>query len=234
MDVMKFLKALCASMLALNIIPSAATDARKPVLDQLTPENSVVMLIDYQPQFAFATKSIEIDKLVNNAVGLAKAARAFNVPTVITTITAKAHGGPIFPQIQAVDPNNKAIDRTTINAWQDKNVVSAVKKTGRKKILMAGLWTDNCVMLPALAALADGYEVYVVADASGDSDEMSHNLAIDRLVQAGAVPITWLPVMLEWQADWTRTDTAGAVSKILQEHAPSVGLGIFYKSAMMK
>lgn len=216
------------------VAAATAAEPRKPVLDQLTPENSVVLLIDYQPQFAFATKSIEIEKLVNNTVALTKAARAFNVPTIITTITASAHGGPAFPQIQAVDPSNKAIDRTVINAWHDKNVVAAVKKTGKKKILMAGLWTDNCVMLPALSALAEGYEVYVVADASGDSDEMSHNRAIDRLVQAGAVPITWLPVMLEWQADWTRTKTTDAVAKILQEHAPSVGLGMFYKTAIMK
>lgn len=210
----------------------AQDQVHKPVLDQLTPDNSVLLLIDYQPQFSFSTKSIDISQLVNNATGLTKAAQAFKVPTIITTINANSFAGPAFPQIQAAMPNNKPIDRTVINAWSDKNVVDAIKATGKKKILMAGLWTDNCVMLPALYALAEGYQVYVVTDASGDSDPESHERAIQRLVQAGAVPITWLPVMLEWQADWSRTETRDSVLKIAQEHGGAMGMGVYYRRVM--
>lgn len=209
----------------------AATPA-KPVYDQLTPENSALLLIDYQPQYVFATQSIPIDTLVNNAVALTETAQAFKLPTVITTVTSKAYGGPVFPQIEAAAPGVNVIDRTRINAWQDERVRDAIHKTGRKKLIIAGLWTDNCVMLPALAALKEGYEVYVVTDASGDMDGESHERAVQRLVQAGAVPITWLPVLLELQADWTQDVTHGAVSGIIKNHVGAMGLGMFYKRAM--
>jgi nicotinamidase-related amidase len=210
---------------------AAAPQTPPRVLDQLTPENSVVVLIDYQPQYTFSTRSADIDSLVNNAVGLAKAARAFRVPTVVTTITAQAFAGPLLAPIRAAidaDP----LDRTVINAWRDDRVAKAIRATGRKKIVMAGLWTDNCVMLPALSALAEGFEVYVVTDASGDYDPQSHERAIQRLVQAGAVPITWLPVMLEWQADWSRGETSGAVNQIIREHAAAMSAGAQYRQAM--
>lgn len=206
----------------------------KPVYDQLTPENSILLLVDYQPQYAFATQSIGIDALLNNAAGLAKAAQVFKVPTIITTITAQAYGGPTFPQVQAAAPQVTPIDRTPINAWQDPRIAEQIRKSGRKKLIIAGLWTDNCVMLPALSALAEGFEVYVVTDASGDSDAASHERAVQRLVQAGAVPITWLPVMLEWQADWTRAETAGPVGKIISEHAGAMSIGAFYLQSLKK
>jgi nicotinamidase-related amidase len=123
------------------------------------------------------------------------------------------------------------LERTVINAWADSRVRDAVTATGRKKFVIAGLWTDNCVMLPALAALKEGYEVYVVADASGDYDAMSQQLAMERLVQAGAVPTTWLPVMLEWQADWGNSATAGPVAQIMRENAKAIGAGSQYLSA---
>ncbi len=191
-----------------------------------------MLLIDYQPQYVFATRSNDIDTLVNNAAGLAKAARAFKVPVIVTTITAKAFAGPLLHQIQAATANVKPIDRTVINAWSDERVVKAVRSTGRKKIVMAGLWTDNCVMLPALSALAEGFEVYIVTNASGDYDPASHERAVQRLVQAGAVPISWLPVMLEWQADWSRTATAGAVNQIIREHAAAMSAGAQYHQAI--
>ena len=220
-----------AMSLATGLSHAATPQAPPRVLDQLTPENSVVLLIDYQPQYTFSTRSTDIDSLVNNAVGLAKAARAFKVPTVVTTITAQQFAGPLLRPVRAAidaDP----IDRTVINAWRDDRVSKAVKGTGRRKIVMAGLWTDNCVMLPALSALAEGFEVYVVTDASGDYDLHSHERAIQRLVQAGAVPITWLPVMLEWQADWSRSETSGAVNQIIREHAASMSAGAQYREAM--
>jgi len=222
---------LAASMLAAAVAPAASPPVSPRVLDQLTPENSVVVLIDFQPQYAFSTRSTDIDSLVNNAVGLAKAARAFKVPVVATTITAQTFAGPLLQPIRAAidaDP----IDRTIINAWHDNRVASVVKATGRKKIVMAGLWTDNCVMLPALSALAEGFEVYVVTDASGDYDSQSHERAIQRLVQAGAVPITWLPVMLEWQADWSRSETSAAVNQIIREHAAAMSAGAQYRQSM--
>lgn len=216
----------------LSATHAAAQQVPNRVLDQLTPENSVVLLIDYQPQYVFATRSNDIDTLVNNAAGLAKAARAFKVPVIVTTITAKAFAGPLLHQIQAATANVKPIDRTVINAWSDERVVKAVRSTGRKKIVMAGLWTDNCVMLPALSALAEGFEVYIVTNASGDYDPASHERAVQRLVQAGAVPISWLPVMLEWQADWSRTATAGAVNQIIREHAAAMSAGAQYHQAI--
>lgn len=226
------LTAFVSSACVLSVAHAAPQQAPNRVLDQLTPENSVVLLIDYQPQYAFATRSTDIDSLVNNTAGLAKAARVFKVPTVITTITAQAFAGPLLHQVQAAAPDTKPIDRTIINAWKDERVAKAVRAAGRKKIVMAGLWTDNCVMLPALSALAEGFEVYVVTDASGDYDPASHERAVQRLVQAGAIPITWLPVMLEWQADWSRNATAGAVNQIIREHAAAMSAGAQYNQAI--
>ncbi|WGS18069.1 MULTISPECIES: hydrolase [unclassified Bradyrhizobium] len=216
----------------LSLAGSAHAQSPRPVYDQLTPDNSVLLLIDFQPQYTFSTRSLPIDTIVNNAEALAKAARVFKVPTVVTTITAKAFAGPLLADLQAVNPDVSPIDRTVINAWSDPRVRDAVKATGRKKIIMAGLWTDNCIMLPALAALKEGYEVYVVADASGDYDQMSQQQAMARLVQAGAVPTTWLPVMLEWQADWSNSATSGAVNQIMREHAKAIAAGSQYLRAM--
>jgi nicotinamidase-related amidase len=210
---------------------AASQRAATRVLDELTPDESVVLLIDYQPQFAFSTRSIDIDSLVNNAVALTKAARAFNVPVITTTVTARSFGGPMLAPIASV-AGVEPIDRSVINPWRDERVVRAIKASGRKKLVMAGLWTDNCVMLPALSALAEGFDVYVVTDASGDYDSESHERAVQRLVQAGAVPITWLPVMLEWQADWAHTTTSGAVGQILREHAAAIGAGAQYLQSL--
>lgn len=211
--------------------PPAPTRA---VLDQMTPGNSAVLLADFQPQFIFSTRSAPIDTIVNNVVALAKSARLFGVPTIVSTITAQAFAGPLLADLQAVDPGNPPIDRTVINAWSEPRVREAIKAAGRKKLLIAGLWTDNCVMLPALSALSEGYEVYIVADASGDYDGHAHHFAIQRLVQAGAVPVTWLAVLLEWQADWARTETAGGVNAILREHAKAVGIGAQYLAAIKR
>lgn len=218
---------------ALALIGASLTShAAQPVTTELTPDNSVLLLIDYQPQFVFSTHSTSIDTLVNNAVALTEAAQVFKVPTLITTVTAQNFGGPTLPQIQAAAPNVTPVDRAPINPWQDNRVRDFVHKSGRKKLILAGLWTDNCVMLPALSALAEGYEVYVVTDASGDADAESHERAVQRLVQAGAVPITWLPVALEWQADWSHADTSGQLVKIMAEHTGAINAGAFYLRSM--
>jgi nicotinamidase-related amidase len=199
----------------------------------LTPQNSAVILIDHQPQMAFAVQSMDRTLLVNNTAGLAKAAKAFNVPTILTTVAAKGFSGPLFPEIMKVFPEAPVIDRTTMNSWEDKNFLNAVKKTGKKKLVMAALWTEVCLVYPVLGAIDDGYEVYIVTDASGGVTKDAHDSAIQRMVQAGAIPVTWMQVMLEYQRDWARQSTYDAVVKIAQEHGGAYGVGLNYAKAML-
>jgi nicotinamidase-related amidase len=154
------------------------------------------------------------------------------VPTILTTVAEKSFAGPIFPEIQAVFPNQKAIDRTTMNTWEDQRVVDVVQKTGKKKIVLAALWTEVCGVLPALSALEQGYEVYFVTDASGGVSKEAHDMAVQRMVQAGAKPITWVQYLLELQRDWARGSTYAAVMDIAKEHGGGYGLGIIYAGAM--
>jgi nicotinamidase-related amidase len=199
----------------------------------LTPQNSVILLIDHQPQMAFAAQSMDTQLLINNVTGLAKAAKVFKVPTLLTTVASKTFSGPIFAPVQAVFAEQTPIDRTTMNAWEDKRVVEAVQKTGRKKVVMAALWTEVCLATAALSALDDGYEVYFVTDASAGVTKEAHAMAIQRLIQAGAVPVTWLQVMLEWQRDWARQETYDAVMGVAKEHGGGYGLGINYAKTML-
>jgi nicotinamidase-related amidase len=206
--------------------------AQRPSPRLLTPQNSVLILIDHQPQMAFATKSIDIVELRNNVTGLAKAAKAFGVPTILTVVAEKTFSGPIFPEVQAVFPDQKPIDRTTMNSWEDPRIVSAVQKTGRKKLVIAALWTEVCLVGPTLSAIDEGYEVYIVTDASGGVSNEAHNTAVRRLIQAGATPVTWLQVMLEYQRDWARQGTYAAVVGIAKEHGGAYGLGLIYAKTM--
>jgi nicotinamidase-related amidase len=193
----------------------------------------MLLLIDHQPQMAFATHSIDGQTLVNNVTGLAKSAKIFGVPTILTTVAAASFSGPIFSSVQAVFPRFKPIDRTTMNAWEDAKVVDAVRKTGRKKLVIAALWTEVCLATAAISALDDGLEVYIVTDASGGVTVEAHETAVERMVQAGAVPMTWLQVLLEWQRDWARTETYDAVMQVAREHGGAYGLGIGYAKAML-
>jgi len=199
----------------------------------LTPQNSALLLIDHQPQMAFASHSIDIQLLVNNVTGLAKSAKIFNVPTILTTVAAKSFSGPIFTNVQEVFPECTPIDRTTMNSWEDPKVVDAVRKTDRKKLIIAALWTEVCLATATLSALDDGYEVYIVTDASAGVTSEAHEMAIKRMIQAGAVPVTWLQVLLEWQRDWARQETYNAVMAVAKEHAGGYGLGINYAKAML-
>ena len=199
----------------------------------LSPKNCTLLLVDYQPQMLFAVHSIDGQTLVNNAVGLAKAAKVFKIPTVLATIAEKTFSGPTFPELTAVFPKLKPIDRTSINAWEDKRVVAAVEKTGRKKLIVAGLWTELCVAMPVIHALEAGYEVYFVADACGDVSDVAHNMSVQRMIQAGAVPLTWLQVLLELQRDWARKETYNAVLDVCREHAGAYGVGIRYADKMV-
>lgn len=199
----------------------------------LDPKNCAVVMIDFQPQMAFAVRSIDGQTLINNAEGLAKSAKIFNVPTILTSVAEKSFSGPFFPQIKKVYPGQEIIDRTTMNCWEDQRVVDAVKKTGRKKLVLAGLWTEVCIVTPTIMALEAGYEIYVVADACGGTSQMAHDMAMQRMIQAGAVPITWLQFVLELQRDWARTETYDAVTSLAREDAGSYGLGIEYAKAML-
>jgi nicotinamidase-related amidase len=209
------------------------TSASRPIPALLDPTNCVVLMIDYQPQMAFGVKSIDGQTLLNNAIGLAKAAKVFNVPTILTSVAEKSFSGPTFKQIREVFPEHAIIDRTTMNTWEDARVVDAIKKTGRKKVVMGGLWTEVCIAHPTVDAIREGFEVYVVADACGGTTVMAHDLAIQRCIQAGAVPITWLQFMLELQRDWARQATYDAVLDVVQHHAGAYGVGVQYAKAML-
>lgn len=198
----------------------------------LTPEDSILLLVDLQPVFSFTVKSIDIQSLVSNATALAKTAQAFDIPIVVSTIAAETFGGPIFPELQKVVADAPTFDRSVISVWEDARVRKFIEDSGRKQIIIAGLWTDNCVTMPALQALHEGYRVYVVADACGDVNEEAHQHGMQRMVQAGAVPMTWIPVMLELQRDWANAATADKVRQIAIEHGGAMGMVNIYLSAM--
>jgi nicotinamidase-related amidase len=205
-------------------VPAAANQPSYTGLNALlTPENSALLLIDHQgAQFA-NLHSHEPQLVVNNVVALAKTAKLLGVPTVLTTVVA-ARSGNIIGGIHDVFPDQQPIDRTFINSWQDTQLVNAVEKTGRKKLVIAGLWTEVCVAMPAIQAQGEGYDVYVVPDASGGVSAEAHAMAMDRMVQAGIKPITWLAVLCEWQRDWAaRPDTMGQLIGIVIEHGGSSG-----------
>jgi nicotinamidase-related amidase len=194
----------------------------------LTPEESVLLLIDHQP-FQFANlHSHEPTMIVNNVVGLTKTAKLFGVPTILTTVLEE-RGGYLVKGLQDVFPEQKPINRTTINTWEDPRVVEAVRKTDRRKIVMAGLWTEICLAMPVIHALADGYEVYAVGDASGGVSREAHDTAMSRMVQAGAVPMTWIAVQAEWQRDWARESTVPGLAQVLAEHGGGSGVAFAWE-----
>ena len=198
----------------------------------LNPEDCVVLLIDHQP-FQFANlHSHEPTMIVNNVIGLAKFAKAFKVPVILTTVL-EARGGKLIKGLQDVFPDQTPVDRTYINTWQDKRVVDLVKATGRKKLILAGLWTEMCVAQPAINALGDGYDVYVVTDASGGVSREAHDMAVLRMVQAGAVPITWIALSGEWQRDWARESTIADAARILNEHGGASGVAFAWEMQLL-
>ena len=199
----------------------------------LTPDNCVVALIDHQPQMMFGVAGVDRQSIINNTVALGKAARVFDVPVVLTTVETKSFSGNLWPQIRAVFPEQPAIERSSMNAWDDKDFVAAIKATGRKKLVLAGLWTEVCVTFPSVQAIHDGYEVYVVEDCCGDVSQLSHDNAMKRVIQAGAKPVTSLQVMLEFQRDWAEKDTYDAVMDIVKTHYGAYGVGVEYAYTMV-
>jgi nicotinamidase-related amidase len=199
----------------------------------LTPDNCVVTLIDFQPQMLFGVSNFDRQGIINNVVALSKATRVFDVPVVLSTVETKGFSGNMWPQVQAVFPKQVPIERSSMNSWDDKNFVAAVEKSGRKKIVLAGLWTETCVALPTIQAIYDKYEVYVVEDCCGDVSQLAHDNAMKRVVQAGAKPVTALSVMLEWQRDWAEKDSYDAVMDIVKTHCGAYGVGVEYAYTMV-
>ncbi len=199
----------------------------------LTPDNCVVALIDHQPQMLFGVTNFDRQTIINNTVALAKTARVFGLPVILTSVETKSFSGNVWPHLRAVFPNQEPIERSTMNSWDDKNFVAAVQKSGRKKIILAGLWTETCVALPTVQAIHDGYEVYVVEDCCGDVNQLSHDNAMKRVIQAGAKPVTALSVMLELQRDWALRDTYDAVMDIVKTHFGAYGSGVEYAYTMV-
>jgi nicotinamidase-related amidase len=205
-----------------------------PKLEVLTPQNSQLIIIDHQPQMAFGVQSIDRQTLKNNVVGLAKAARAFDIPTVITTVESDSFSGKTYPEILDVFPGHPILERSSMNSWDDQKVRDALKANGRRKVIVAGLWTEVCNTTFALCAMLEGeYEIYMVADASGGTSKDAHDFAMQRMVQAGVVPVTWQQVLLEWQRDWANRDTYDAVIKIVTEHSGAYGMGVDYAYTMV-
>ena len=198
----------------------------------LTPDNCVVAFIDHQPQMLFGVSNFDRQTIINNTVALAKTTRVFHLPVVLSSVESKSFSGNVWPQIRAV-LKQKPIERTSMNAWDDKNFVAAIEKSGKKKIVLCGLWTETCVALPTIQAIHDGYEVYVVEDCCGDVNQLSHDNAMKRVIQAGAKPVTALSVMLELQRDWAIRETYDAVMDIVKHHFGAYGSGVEYASTMI-
>ena len=205
---------------------------RNGLASLLRPEDSVLVLIDHQPYQLANVNSHEPQMVVNNTVGLAKAARAFGVPTILTTVIA-GRGGLLFPQITDVFPGQEVIDRTFINTWQDPKVVDAVKATGRKQLIIAGLWTEVCVAMPVIQALGEGWDVTVITDASGGVSTESHEVAIQRMIAAGANVMTWMALAGEWQRDWARTEHVEALTEVLISHLGGTGIAYLWEQQLL-
>ncbi|MPW23921.1 isochorismatase family protein [Paraburkholderia sp. CNPSo 3157] len=205
-----------------------------PKLEVLTPSNCQIIFIDQQPQMAFGVQSIDRQVLKNNVVALAKAAKVFNIPTTITTVESESFSGYTYPELLDVFPNHPLLERTSMNSWDDQKVRDALAKNGRKKVVVSGLWTEVCNNTFALCAMGEGgYEIYMVEDASGGTSKAGHDYAMQRMIQAGAVPVTWQQVLLEWQRDWAHKDTYDAVMAIVKEHSGAYGMGVDYAYTMV-
>jgi nicotinamidase-related amidase len=214
---------------------SSVTKSRPKLSEKglLTPDNCVVALIDLQPQMLFGVSSHDRQAIINNNLILAKAAQIFGVPVVLTTVETKSFSGYTWPQIQAALPGKQPIERSSMNSWDDAAFVAAIVASGRRKIVMSGLWTETCVALPTVQAIHDGYEVYVAEDCCGDVTLLAHDNAMKRVIQAGAKPVTALSTLLEWQRDWAHKDTYAAVMDVVKTHCGAYGIGVEYAYTMV-
>lgn len=214
-------------------MPQKSSLAKRSEKGLLTPDNCAVAFIDLQPQMLFGVSSHDRQSIINNNLVLAKAAGVFGVPVVLSTVETKSFSGNTWPQLLAALPGSTPVERSSMNSWDDAGFVAAIEKTGRKKIVLSGLWTETCVALPTIQAIHDGYEIYVAEDCCGDVSLLAHDNAMKRIVQAGAKPVTALSVMLEWQRDWAQRETYDAVMDIVKTHCGAYGIGVEYAYTMV-
>ena len=210
--------------------------AQKPAESLLTPANHSLVLVDHESQMAFPVKNITIDQLRTNVALIARGSKIFSVPTVVTTVAEKSFSGPVFPELLAAYPpaSSGYLDRTTMNPWEDVNTYKAITRKGKKKIVFAGLWTSVCIVSPVLSALQEGYEVYVITDACGDVSTEAHEMAVQRMIKAGATPMNSMQYVLELQRDWARSATYNAVTDLFKDFGGAYGIGIQYSREMIK
>lgn len=208
----------------------------KPSPNLLSPENHTLVLIDFEGQMAFATKSISITELRTNVAIVAGASKIFNVPTIVTTVAEDSFSGPVFPELEECYPRATSgyIDRTSMNTWEDGPAYRAITATAKQKLVLAGLWTGVCIVGPALSAMSEGFEVFVITDACGDVSTEAHERAIQRMVHAGVKPVTSVQYLLELQRDWARTETYAPVTDLMKKYGAGYGLGIHYAQHMVK
>jgi len=208
----------------------------KPSSDLLSPDNHALVLIDFEGQMAFATNSIAISELRTNVAVVCGASKIFNVPTIVTTVAEESFSGPVFPEIEEFYPmaTSGYIDRTSMNTWEDEAAYKAITGTKKQKLVLAGLWTGVCIVGPALSAIAENYDVYVITDACGDVSIEAHERAIQRMVHSGVKPITSIQYLLELQRDWARQETYVAVTDLMKKYGGAYGLGVHYAHNMLK
>jgi nicotinamidase-related amidase len=211
-------------------MPNASTTPGRVLL---SPTDHTLILIDFQSQMAFATKSIDAVALRNNAALIANAASIFKASVILSTVAEKSFSGPMFDEIKTVFPKGKYFDRTSMNAWEDKAVIAEVNRIGKRRLVLAGLWTSVCVAGPALSALDQDFEAYVITDACGDVSVEAHERAVARMVQAGVQPMTSLQYLLELQRDWARTETYEATTSVAKAYGGAYGLGLIYAKTML-
>jgi nicotinamidase-related amidase len=213
-------------------IAMTLTAKAAPGSQLLTPKDHALILIDFQSQMSFATHSIDAITLRNNAALVARAAASFNVPTILTTVAEKSFSGPMFAEVTDPFPDQKLLDRTSMNTWEDAAVIKQVNAIGKSRLVFAGLWTSVCIVGPTLSAIEQGYEAYVIADACGDVSTEAHNRAMDRMIQAGVRPMTSLQYLLELQRDWARAETYDSTTGIAKLYGGAYGLGVIYAKTM--
>lgn len=208
------------------------TATATPGKSLISPDNHALVLIDFQSQMSFATKSISPELLRNNAALISRGAKSFNVPTILTTVAEKSFSGPMFDEVTAPFNGQKMLDRTSMNTWEDVAVIQEINRIAKKRIVLSGLWTSVCIVGPALSALDQGFEVYVITDACGDVSAEAHERAVTRMVQAGAQPITSLQYLLELQRDWARGETYDLTTGIAKKVGGGYGIGVTYAKTM--
>jgi nicotinamidase-related amidase len=224
------------SILFITCLSAVSVFAQNPAASLLTPANHALVLIDHESQMAFPVTSIPVESLRNNVGLVAGGSKIFKIPTLVTTVAEKSFSGPVFPEVAEFYPATatKYIDRTTMNAWEDANAYKALTAFGKKKIVIAGLWTSVCIVGPVLSAIADGYDVYVITDACGDVSKEGHEMAIQRMIKAGATTMTSTQYVLELQRDWARGETYVAVTGLFKKYGGAYGIGIQYAHDMLK